>query len=305
MRFGGHETFSIREGWLHKGWLHKGVKLLTEDPEKLAHEHVSDYLGVGRNMAKSIKYWLLAAGIAELAGARNTKTTPLHITEFGETIWNGDPHFLEDGTWWALHINLVHSQSHALTWSWFFNQFQAERFEKTLLVEALLRHLQMTNKRLPSRSTLERDVSCFLASYARTIPEQHVDPEESLECPFRELGLLTFFRGSGYYQLHQGMKAVPREALGYAFALAFQDAQGDEQKADIPLHQAVQQRSGPGRALALTSESLFELVLQVEGSDIEIAGHAGERVIRVARRVPLDWLRIYYRRMNEGSSHAA
>lgn len=48
MRFGGHETFPVREGWLHKG-----LKLVAEEPDKLSHEHVADWLGVGRNMAKS------------------------------------------------------------------------------------------------------------------------------------------------------------------------------------------------------------------------------------------------------------
>ncbi len=51
MRFGGHETFPVREGWLHKG-----LKLVVEEPEKLIGEHVADWLGVGRNMAKSIRY---------------------------------------------------------------------------------------------------------------------------------------------------------------------------------------------------------------------------------------------------------
>ena len=63
MRFGGHETFHIREGWLHKG-----VKLLLEDPKKLVHEHAADWLGVGNNMAKSIRHWLVATGLASRSG---------------------------------------------------------------------------------------------------------------------------------------------------------------------------------------------------------------------------------------------
>ena len=41
MRFGGHETFTIREGWLHKG-----LKLLTKNPDLLLDEYVADRLGV-------------------------------------------------------------------------------------------------------------------------------------------------------------------------------------------------------------------------------------------------------------------
>lgn len=39
MRFGGHETFPVREGWLHKG-----LKLVVEEPDKLGDEHVADWL---------------------------------------------------------------------------------------------------------------------------------------------------------------------------------------------------------------------------------------------------------------------
>ena len=55
MQFGGHETFPLREGWLHKG-----LELVHADGRAFEDEHVSDRLGVGRNMAKSIRHWLLA-----------------------------------------------------------------------------------------------------------------------------------------------------------------------------------------------------------------------------------------------------
>ena len=50
MRFGGHESFAVREGWLARG-----LELLTEDPKLLMDEFSEDHLGVGRNMAKSIQ----------------------------------------------------------------------------------------------------------------------------------------------------------------------------------------------------------------------------------------------------------
>lgn len=305
MRFGGHETFPVREGWLHKG-----LKLLEKDPEKLVHEHAADFLGVGRNMAKSIKHWLLATRIAETpSGQRITATTPMRITEIGQTIWKHDPYLLEPGTWWALHCNLVNNPSRAATWSWFFNHFHLDRFDKSLCTETLLRHLKMNNTRLPSRRTLDRDVACFLSTYARALPEQRLDPEESLECPFRELGLLTHYRGSGYYQLNQTKKPIPPHLLGYSISLAFEDARAGEGKTDVPLYDAAQRPKSPGRVFALTSESLFEFALRVEerlpGGEIEIAGHAGERFLRVQRKAPIEWVRSYYRCVKQGSFYAA
>ena len=60
MKFSGHETFAIREGWLHKG-----LKLLIEEPKKLYDEYVADFLGVGKNMSRSIRHWLDVTGLAE------------------------------------------------------------------------------------------------------------------------------------------------------------------------------------------------------------------------------------------------
>jgi len=59
MRFGGHQTFYLREGWLYKG-----LNLLMTKPEMFEEELVFDHLGVGRNMALSIVYWLEATGLA-------------------------------------------------------------------------------------------------------------------------------------------------------------------------------------------------------------------------------------------------
>ena len=65
MRFGGHQTFFVREGWLAKG-----LGLLRDDATAFDDPYVADQLGVGRNMAKSIEHWLLATGIAERSERR-------------------------------------------------------------------------------------------------------------------------------------------------------------------------------------------------------------------------------------------
>jgi hypothetical protein len=304
MRFGGHETFAIREGWLHKG-----LRLLADEPHLLADEHAADWLGVGRNMAKSIRHWLLATGLAEAVPDKPKEKPPLEATALGRLVWQHDRYFTEVGTWWALHVNLVNTPEHAASWAWFFNSFGCERFERALCLESLTRHLQLSNQRLPNRRTLERDVACLLASYARTIPPTNDDPEEGYDCPFRELRLLTYFRTSGYYQLHQGVKDVPAELLGYAIAKSFPDATRGSGAVDVTVHDAARQAGGPGRAFALTSEALFELASRAEtsaaGRDIEISGLAGNRLIRVTRRPPIEWIERYYETTRRKDRHVA
>ena len=305
MRFGGHETFTVREGWLHKG-----LRLLAETPQLLVDENAADWLGVGQNMAKSIRHWLVATGLAQAASnVVASAKTQLEMTPLGTLVWQRDPYMAELGTWWALHVNLVNAPNSAASWTWFFNSFNFDRFDRALCQESLNRHLQFSKQRLPSPKTLERDIACLLATYARSIPPLNEDPEEANDCPFRELGLLNHFRTSGYYQLHQGQKDIPAEIFGYAISQTFPDARTGSGVVDITIHEAARQAGGPGRVFALTGEALFEVAAAAEtrakSGDIEIAGLAGSRVIRVRKRSPLKWLEQYYNAAQQRSRHVA
>ena len=125
MKFGGHETFPIRDGWLHKG-----LKLLNEDPDLFGDQYVSDYLGVGRNMAKSIRHWLVVTNLASAEVSQGDRSRKLKTTDLGRLVWAKDPYFLETATWWVLHANLASSRI-AGSWYLFFNYFNLNRFEKS------------------------------------------------------------------------------------------------------------------------------------------------------------------------------
>jgi Protein of unknown function (DUF4007) len=305
MRFGGHETFAIREGWLHKG-----LKMVAEEPDRLVDEYAADWLGVGINMAKSIRHWLQATGLAAPSPEkRAAKTVRLKETEFGHLVYERDPYFVETGTWWALHVNLVNAPEHAASWVWFFNHFNLSRFERSVCVESACRYLEMSKGRMPGIKTLQRDIACLLNTYARVIPAEHDDPEEARDCPFTELGLLSYFRTSGYYQLHQGLKDVPPQLFGYALSKAFPEVAEGKGTIDLTIREVTRQPGGPCRGFVLTAESLFEMALRAESStrarDFEIAGLATDRVIRVRKKKPLDWLRDYYRDVEQADQHAA
>lgn len=295
MKFSGHETFPVREGWLHKG-----LKLLADDPNRFLDHEVSDYLGVGRNMAKSIKHWLQVTGLAEPVGNElSGNSVLLRMTELGQRIWASDPFFLEAGTWWILHVNLIRNRDVASTWNWFFNKFGHDRFDRAVCLESLRRYIEAEQKRVPSAATIQRDLGCMLLSYARSIPPANEDPEDGADCPFRDLGLMTYYKTSGYYQVHHGVKEIPIEVFCYSMALAFGDTISRAKTSDIRLHDAVRQPTGPGRAFCLTGESLFETVSRLESQadsgQIQIVGIAGDRAIRLQSRSPLDWIESFYK----------
>lgn len=293
MRFSGHETFPVREGWLHKG-----MKLLTESPEKFLDEEVADLLGVGRNMAKSIRHWLLVTGLAEAAGSDARGRTPLlQPTDLGRLVWEYDPYFLDEGTWWIIHANLVNNFDATTTWSWFFNNFSHDRFDRAVCLESLRRFIASAQKRVPSTSTLSRDLSCMLLSYSRTIPTGNDDPEDGADCPFRELGLLSYYRTSGHFHVHHAAKQISANVFGYVMSLPFSELMRSGKKADIKLLDAARKPGGPGRVFCLNGETLFETVSQIEAESeqlIQIAGMAGDRTIRLQCMPPNEWAALFY-----------
>ena len=280
MRFGGHQTFYVREGWLAKG-----LALLLDDASAFDDPFVADQLGVGRNMAKSIEHWLLATELATKAERQRRPDRPrLKATELGKIIAKHDPWFLDPGTWWFLHINLVRSPAHAATWHWFFNHYASSRFERATVVAQLEQHERQRSQRVSSPKTLERDVSCFLGSYAVEVPYRRKDPEEEIDCPFQELRIIRHFRASGYYELNRRRKSISPQVLLYALqapGLTFDARTGI---VDVTLHDLHRMEGGPAQVLALSADALFEHLVDLETNSgdapLSMSGLAGDRQLR-------------------------
>src|SRR5437588_6361618 len=302
MRFGGHETFAIREGWLHKG-----LRLLVEESARFHDPNVADWLGVGRNMGKSIMHWLLATGLGS-APLRNDSEVQLQRTELGQLIYDRDPYFLHAGTWWALHVELANCESHAVTWWWFFNRFSLTRFDRAICLASLRAYLEHAPQRVPAQKTLQRDISCLVASYATVLPAESTDPEEADDCPLRELGLMTYSRSTGSCSLSTAAKPIPPELLGYAIAKSLFMGISDQRSCEVTLREAVSKDGGPGKAFVMGPDALFELALKAEQvldrAELEVSGLGAERTIRLVQRHPREWLAAYYERVVE-RRHAA
>jgi len=307
MRYGGHQTFTIREGWLYKG-----LNLLINEEErwKLVDDLAADYLGVGRNMAKSINHWLLATGLAkkvkvEGKSGKMVQTKDLEPTNFAELIWKHDPYFMDTNTWWLIHINLVNDPENAATWNWFFNSFHMNRFQKQVCLQALSRKETLSKGKKPSDTTLDRDLSCFLNTYSRDIPSTKKDPEDEIDSPLIDLGLLNYYRSSGYYQVNRDKRDINLFVFLYSVANAFQTDEDkmDEEIWEIPFFDFINIENGPGKIFALTNEGLFELLLRYENmySDkfLELTGLAGERIIKIENKSSLMWAEHLYKRERE------
>ena len=295
MKFGGHQTFFIRDGWLYKA-----LTMLIEDQDRemkfLTHEYSADYLGVGKNMAMAIRHWLIATGLA----IRNEEKY-YEPTKLAKIIYENDKYFVNLGTWWVLHTNLVHSKENSFGWNWFFNDFNFERFDRSMCRDLLMRTLSLSKGRVPSENTVDRDLICMLSSYSRYIPSTEKDPEEAIESPFRELNLMNYYRDSAMYKINKGRKDVNIYIFMYVISLLL----FDETKSivDITFYDLVNLKNGPSKIFQFDNESLFELLVRINESAVEqhalqIRGLAGERQLLFMNKSPLYWIDEYYKKVN-------
>jgi hypothetical protein len=295
VKFGGHQTFFIREGWLYKG-----LSLLREAPELVDDPHVADYLGVGRNMAQSIFYWMKACGLAEQQTIVGKKRTgPLQQTDFAKQIWKYDKYFVDEGTWWLIHINLVFAKDYATTWNWFFNYFQRDRFDRGECIESLVQWQAMDSGHSQSPFTLERDVAVLLLSYATHVPPLNKDPEEEIDCPLRDLGLINNYRHLGYFQLLKLKRNIPSQIMMYALNKSYQLEIEGNCLLEKKLLDIIRSVNSPTRLFLMSNDDFYESLSLIEKESnsnwIELRGLAGERMIRMSLNKDANsWVEGYY-----------
>ena len=260
-------------------------------------------------MAKSIRHWLVATGLAFPVKSETRKIIGYEMTALGSVIQEYDPYFVHEGTWWTLHTQLVNTPEHALTWHWFFNHFNMARFEKAVAVENLRNFMHLRNERPTTPRTLERDVGCMLASYAQSIPKERKDPEDTSDSPFTELGLLRYYKESGAYAVDRDFRPIAPELLCFALTAWLTKGELQESTLSVPLLDAAREPFSPGRVFALTNEALFELAQQADAvlpdEQFRIIGLAGERRMQLPALPVAMWLEDYYKRLASEERNAA
>jgi len=180
IRLKGHESFMVRDGWLHKG-----ILAVSENPNVFAEFMGADALGVGSNMAKSIRYWMKAFGLTFEVPRKGT-----YLTELGKLILEKDSYFEEDFTLWIMHLQLLLHKEDATVWHLFFNELIAEEFSREELYH-LLKHAMnhYVKEETYSEKSLESDCTVLLNMYVKE-RQTDFDPEDKSVSPFSVLGLI-------------------------------------------------------------------------------------------------------------------
>lgn len=163
MKFRAHDTFFIRKGWLSKGM--RNV-LIAPDVFISKTNNPMDVLGIGANMVKALRYWMVAVGLTEEESAGQRVQTP---TQLGLTIQENDPYFEESGTLWLLHYMLVREKeatnTEATAWWYFFNEFKIAEFTRDDYLTQISKFLRNCNEGEKPVRTIEDDFNCIINTY--------------------------------------------------------------------------------------------------------------------------------------------
>jgi hypothetical protein len=270
--FARHETFHPRFGWLKKGF-----DKAYEDNAVFSKESAPVVLGVGKNMAKAIRYWCIAFKVVE-----ETKDNGKYVhkpTNFAEKLLGAgrwDPFLENPSSLWLLHWNLFKAPCYAPAWYFTFNELNKIDFSADDLLFSLREY---RNKQFPSRkirdSSLNKDVNCLLRMYVeRTGPKKL--KEDSLDCPFTDLGIINAYTDSKRFTFNFGYKpTLPPEIIVSAcleFAASFQD-----DVRTISISRLLYDVGSPGQAFKLTESSLSDAIetISMKAKDIYLTDTAG------------------------------
>ena len=279
--FSGHESFALRYPWIPKG-----VEAIRHDFQAFSKPNASTVMGVGKNMAKSIRFWCLATGIIEFSGTKGN-LTPLgaYLFNYGSPSTSqvnsqlpaADPYLEFPGTLWLLHWQLVSTPVPASTWYLAFTCWNEVRFTRDDLLAWLLR-CDQDSKRKTSISTIKRDIQVFLRTYVMGSKSQSHLAEDDFECPLGEIGLIRLV-GQGVYSMERKERpSLPIEVLAYAIC-DFWDRTASTQTT-ISIERLLYGPGSPGSAFKINDRDFVRMLSSIPDKfGLHYDESAGQRLL--------------------------
>ncbi len=277
----GHETFGIREGWISKG-----IIAVQENPKVFGENFGTDALGVGTNMAKSIRYWLGAAGLTV------KKKEGTYLTEFGKLLYEYDRYVEDITTLWLLHIHIAKNVKFATSWNLFFRRGMKEgkkAFDRDELFVWMKRELQLfTGEEELSERSVQDDCTVLLQMYCQRTLEK-IDPEDKKISPFCRLHLLK--KEGGRYR-----RTTPKSDTLHPFVVWYVLSEMFAQSDNVNIQTIVQGDNSPGSLLHLGQiEINYYLDLLEEEGLIDVNRTAGLDMVYEKKVCgSMDIIRNYY-----------
>ena len=266
--FARHETFHPRYSWFRKAYAH-----VTDDPRIFSRPDAPVEIGVGKNMVRAIRFWGTAARLIiddpTNAKGREARCVPTRRGRalFGEGGW--DPYMEDPGTLWLLHWLLLAPKKCRLPVWWLaFNEFNAVQFAEADLQTAISTLLDGAPEwHKPHPNSINKDTSALLRTYAPVGKTGRARIDDMLDCPLRELNLLSYSPATSQYRFTLGPKpTLPSEVVAYAALdyVALMEVRGST----VTISRLVHGPGAPGRVFKLSeSELLDALRPSIEAED--------------------------------------
>lgn len=270
LQFAGHETFTLRYGWLKK--VFDAINTVQNVFDSISmNNHISgydpsivfnaknsiSYFGVGKNMVQSMRHWSLACKIIN--------EDNYSASNLGKAIFSprGDPYLEHPGSLWLLHWNLASLPGRATTWHWAFNELNEPTFDRELLLSRLMARIELlreSGRMKESRvteATARRDVECFVRTYLVKSSTSKGLHEENLESPLSELSLIQPVGVGGGFQFRRGPKpTLPDEVFLYGLLEFWNELY--KTRREFSVESITHEPGSPGRVFLLDEDSVAE-----------------------------------------------
>ncbi|MEX2373978.1 MAG: DUF4007 family protein [Dehalococcoidia bacterium] len=312
--FGRHETFTIRYGWLKRAFDEAIV-----DPRLFYRPDAHHRLGVGKNMAKSMRFWLGATRLmGEVPDPDEGRRSVMRPTNFGLLLLAGSPTveaeayrealgeihdrftdttgldpYLEDvSSWWLLHWMMLSPNGKLPVWWCAFHTFTAVNFSVLALQEHVVAQVDATSAwsspSAPGENTIKKDVLALLRAYAGTSGSRRADKaDDAVDAPLVPLQLID--EGPDGFRFTVGPKPELPPAVA-AFACLDFMSRTDFTARTALVPTLATEVGGPGRAFKLRERDLAELLGKAGASYPDLIGvssTAGSDTLSIHGDAPL------------------
>ena len=265
-RFTGHETFPCRYPWLPKAVavLRKRNDLFKNIDEAIVA------LGVGKQMARAIRFWVEAAKVVE-----KQENGDLKVSSLGEKLLGKDgfdPYLEDVQTLWLIHWNFsTHPESPIFAWDYLMNRWQDPEIVPSRAVDSFKKEADSLDRKL-SIVTLKQHFNIFLHTYVPTRGKKGDVLEDNLDCPLTELNLIrqigeTVTDDNGkrepIYTFNRDPKPQISQPLFFYCLDDFWRNYYPKEKS-LQFHEIASQHGSPGQVLKLSEQEIGDRLEEVE-----------------------------------------